>query len=579
MAGEGDAERLVVLLEARIRDFEKNMAKASGTATKSYGQMRRDSASATRQMESDMVRSTTRLNTVLATFSTRIGSLGRVGFGELIRTSAPTIAGILGVSAALAEAKAAVEDFSRINDKSKASGLDPEFFQAIAYQAQLGGVAIDQISTALETFNRNSGLAAEGTGRMATQLKLLDPELLKSLQATSSQAERLRLVADAISKQTDASKKAAIATAAFGDAGGKLVDVLAGGSRGMDETAAAARRMGLIVSDELIGQADDIGDKFDTASRVLDLQFKEVLIQLAPVLTATVSGISSLISKVEELYNTIANAPGAGFGGNQPFSELLSPEALNQLRTDTALGMGAKGNLYSGFQFGKDGKIKLAVPNAPSSTRPGGGPDRQQQQIDAVTESLHRQLDALHQTDREQMVANELAAAHVTAASKDGQSIAALTGQLYDQRAALEANGAAGRFFAETLEGGFERLVDGSESLTDVLGDMVKALGEAVLQASLLGSGPLAGIMGTAPSQSGALGGLFGTILGGLGSAFGFADGTPNTGGRPGQPIGVVHGQEAVIPLPSGGKVPVQVIGSPPTNSNGHAVGFGGQLP
>ena len=27
MAGEGDAERLVVLLEARIRDFEKNMAK------------------------------------------------------------------------------------------------------------------------------------------------------------------------------------------------------------------------------------------------------------------------------------------------------------------------------------------------------------------------------------------------------------------------------------------------------------------------------------------------------------------------------------------------------------------------
>ena len=31
MAGEGDAERLVVLLEARIRDFEKNMQKAGGT--------------------------------------------------------------------------------------------------------------------------------------------------------------------------------------------------------------------------------------------------------------------------------------------------------------------------------------------------------------------------------------------------------------------------------------------------------------------------------------------------------------------------------------------------------------------
>ena len=66
MAGEGDAERLVVLLEARIRDFEKNMAKASGTATKSYGRMRKDSTTATGRMERDMVRSTGRINQALA---------------------------------------------------------------------------------------------------------------------------------------------------------------------------------------------------------------------------------------------------------------------------------------------------------------------------------------------------------------------------------------------------------------------------------------------------------------------------------------------------------------------------------
>lgn len=39
----------------------------------------------------------------------------------------------------------------------------------------------------------------------------------------------------------------------------------------------------------------------------------------------------------------------------------------------------------------------------------------------------------------------------------------------------------------------------------------------------------------------------------------GFATGTANTGGRRGEPRGVVHGQEAVIPLPNGGKVPVQI--------------------
>lgn len=58
------------------------------------------------------------------------------------------------------------------------------------------------------------------------------------------------------------------------------------------------------------------------------------------------------------------------------------------------------------------------------------------------------------------------------------------------------------------------------------------------------------------------------TLLGGgggfnpLGMLFGmpgFASGTANTGGARGQPRGVVHGQEAVIPLPNGGRVPVDI--------------------
>ena len=54
-------------------------------------------------------------------------------------------------------------------------------------------------------------------------------------------------------------------------------------------------------------------------------------------------------------------------------------------------------------------------------------------------------------------------------------------------------------------------------------------------------------------------GNLFSNLLGGLFGGKGFASGTANTGGSRGQPIGIVHGQEAVIPLPNGGKVPVQL--------------------
>lgn len=67
------------------------------------------------------------------------------------------------------------------------------------------------------------------------------------------------------------------------------------------------------------------------------------------------------------------------------------------------------------------------------------------------------------------------------------------------------------------------------------------------------------GIFSTKGGAGGGGTGFFGSLLGSIGKIFGFASGTSNTGGKRGQPAGVVHGQEAVIPLPAGGKVPVQL--------------------
>lgn len=61
--------------------------------------------------------------------------------------------------------------------------------------------------------------------------------------------------------------------------------------------------------------------------------------------------------------------------------------------------------------------------------------------------------------------------------------------------------------------------------------------------------------------------GIFGSLLGGIGKVLGFASGTARTPGRRGQPAGIVHGEEAVIPLPAGGKVPVTI--SQPTVQKG----------
>jgi tape measure domain-containing protein len=69
-------ERLVVMLEARVTEFEKRMRQAEQRGTKTYQGLRQKSRSATRAMEADMARSSASINRALATTAARIGAFG-----------------------------------------------------------------------------------------------------------------------------------------------------------------------------------------------------------------------------------------------------------------------------------------------------------------------------------------------------------------------------------------------------------------------------------------------------------------------------------------------------------------------
>lgn len=76
-----DNVRLVVKLEARVADLERNMRKAEQAGTKAYQNLSKGSRSATRQMEQDMVRSSRRVQQAVAATSGQIGALGRAFAG------------------------------------------------------------------------------------------------------------------------------------------------------------------------------------------------------------------------------------------------------------------------------------------------------------------------------------------------------------------------------------------------------------------------------------------------------------------------------------------------------------------
>jgi hypothetical protein len=115
------------------------------------------------------------------------------------------------------------------------------------------------------------------------------------------------------------------------------------------------------------------------------------------------------------------------------------------------------------------------------------------------------------------------------------------------EKTAYESAQQALQFFGDLGLSSIEGLMDGTKSLTDVVGNLTKALAQAVLQSMLLGQGPLSGLFGTA-SPTGGVGGILGSLFAGM-----FA-----TGGLiPNGSWGIVgeRGPEAVIGTPAGAQV------------------------
>ena len=282
----GDENVLVTKLEARIKDFEKQMIKAEKTAQKTYAQMRKGSTTATKQMANDMDRSTRRINQSLATTSKRVGDFGRA-FGGLKGAAVGAVAGILSVRKAFQGAQAAAADFDKIAKTARDTGLDSDFFQALGLAANESSISQEKLNAALVVFTKNSGLAASGQGTLYTQLKKMNPELLKAFQSTSSQEERLRILADATARASTATERAALATTAFGRTGVELTRVLVGGSSAFDDVAKRARELGIVIDKELLNSAEELETKFGVASQVLRINMQQALIELMPLMTET----------------------------------------------------------------------------------------------------------------------------------------------------------------------------------------------------------------------------------------------------------------------------------------------------
>ncbi len=176
-----DTEQLVVQLEARIRDFERNMAKASRSASDHFGKIESRGRAASRQLESTFLSTSKSINQSLSNLGS--GVFANIK-GQLAGLGA-TAVGALGLN----ELRKYSDGWTEAANKIAAAG---EASNKVALrQNELADIALRSRSELGATVDLYTGLRRSTEEMGATQAQILKSRRQSARPSRSAVSQRL----------------------------------------------------------------------------------------------------------------------------------------------------------------------------------------------------------------------------------------------------------------------------------------------------------------------------------------------------------------------------------------------------
>lgn len=478
------------------------------------------------------------------------------------------------LSAVIGEARDQLKEMVEIADRAQNLNISPSFLQGFETEARKLQVDVKDLdgalSAAFQATKEKSPIdlsqwetAGERITEVEKALRVYNETVAK---AAGTQLQGLVLFRDAQDQQT---KVLAVLQAMkqleemghklesldLGEKmfGAKFVDNIRLGKTSADSLLqsleAASRDSQSLFSDEVVQRAKEIDDKLKQASDHLSRELKPNWESVANVL----NDVKSLYADIVDLGAKIVN-----FANNNPLQQWASEyiQYLIPIVNLLKIYRNIQGSSEAEGPPAPNGPLKLTV--NPDSRGAGAAPTKKEtdtsearDQYDRMTESISKQTAALDSEARTVGMSAEAKAqdraetllwnAAIEAGRAPTDALIDEVGRLAEEygKAAARADAAQREFRAINSAMQFAgnemiSIIDGiatkSMTATDALKQLQRALLNAILQSVILGSGPLAGIMGTASTTAGGTGGLFGALASALP---GRAGGGPVNSGMP----------------------------------------------
>jgi len=206
-------------------------------------------------------------------FSVLTNAFGKVGsaaagLGKTVWGIGKAFAGLaasmgLSAGAAYAAAQSYADATGAIGDLANRTGASREKIQEWGYAAQLSGSSAEALGGALQKMNITIGNAKSGSKELKEMFKGLDISFKNANGSAKSTDEIFETVVNRISRIKDPALQAKAAVTIFGKSATELLPMLQGGTKGLAEMSAEARRLGIVIDESGVKAGEEFGDVLD----------------------------------------------------------------------------------------------------------------------------------------------------------------------------------------------------------------------------------------------------------------------------------------------------------------------------
>jgi hypothetical protein len=257
-------------------------------------------------------------------------------------------AGVIGGLGGFVSAASAIA--GPLQDLSESSGVTASELTALKFAGDQVGVGLEALTGGLRTLAKFTAAVEAHSKKAEKTLNQLGITSSAFLAATPVQ--RLAMIADGLQRISDPALRAALAMAVLGKNGFDLQRLLAGGADGLNALLARAAELGVVISDEDIAKADNLGDSWAE----LVAQGKALVFQIG-------NAFSDVLLGVFEVMKPLAAATIVAVQANRGLIITLGTLAVVGLAAGWAIyqvGMFVQALIYI-IQFGQ---VVLAVATA-----------------------------------------------------------------------------------------------------------------------------------------------------------------------------------------------------------------------